>query len=110
MRAYFTEGEPIGDRETLVRLAADVGVPAADVRAALESDAFADAVRADEAEARELGINGVPFFVIDRRYGISGAQPAELLLQALEQAWAESHPSLVLTGAGAACTDDACEL
>jgi predicted DsbA family dithiol-disulfide isomerase len=110
-RAYFSDGEPIGDRETLVRLVSDVGIPANDVRAVLESDAFAADVRADEHEARELGINGVPFFVIDRRYGISGAQPADLLLQALDQTWSETHPSMVLAAAHEhVCTDETCPL
>jgi predicted DsbA family dithiol-disulfide isomerase len=82
MRAYFTEGEPIGDLATLARLATEVGIePLAD------GDAYADAVRADEALAAQIGIRGVPYFVLDRRYGVSGAQPAELLLQALEKAW-----------------------
>jgi predicted DsbA family dithiol-disulfide isomerase len=89
MRAYFTEGEPIGDRETLIRLAAEIGLDAGQAREALEGDAHADAVRADEDLARRLGISGVPFFVLDRRYGVSGAQPADLLLQALERAWEE---------------------
>jgi predicted DsbA family dithiol-disulfide isomerase len=83
MRAYFTEGEPIGDAETLVGLAIEVGV---DPRGLL-GEAYADAVHADEELAARIGIRGVPFFVLDRRYGVSGAQPSELLLQALETAW-----------------------
>jgi predicted DsbA family dithiol-disulfide isomerase len=84
LRAYFTEGEAIGDPEALARLADEVGVTgAADV---LASDRFADEVRADERRARLLGINAVPFFVIDERYGVEGAQPAELIRQGLEQA------------------------
>ena len=115
MRAYFSEAEPIGEVETLVRLVAEVGISAADARAALSGNAYIEEVRAEEREATELGINGVPFFVIDRRYGVSGAQSPDVLLQALEQAWAESHPSLLLTpvGAGAgdaACTDDTCTI
>jgi predicted DsbA family dithiol-disulfide isomerase len=85
MRAYFTEGEPIGDRDTLVRLAADVGV---DGDAALTDEQYADAVRGDEELAARIGIRGVPYFVLGRRYGVSGAQPPELLLQALDKAWA----------------------
>jgi predicted DsbA family dithiol-disulfide isomerase len=84
MRAYFTDGEAIGDRDTLARLAADVGVDPAPLR---DDAAYADAVRADEELAARIGIRGVPYFVLDRRYGVSGAQPAELLLQALEKAW-----------------------
>jgi predicted DsbA family dithiol-disulfide isomerase len=89
MRAYFTEGEAIADPETLVRLIAEVGVDAAQARAALAGDAYADAVRADEELAGRMGVSGVPFFVLGRRYGVSGAQPPEALLQALEQAWEE---------------------
>jgi predicted DsbA family dithiol-disulfide isomerase len=82
-RAYFTEGEAIGDAETLVRLALELGIDPA----GLKGGAYGDAVRADEELARRIGIQGVPFFVLNRRYGVSGAQPAELLLQALGKAW-----------------------
>jgi predicted DsbA family dithiol-disulfide isomerase len=88
MRAYFTEGVAIGDREQLVALSADIGLDPDETRGVLESDAYADAVREDELLARRIGIQGVPFFVLDRRYGVSGAQPAEVLVQALEQACA----------------------
>jgi predicted DsbA family dithiol-disulfide isomerase len=113
--AYFSEGQAIGDPETLVRLVAEVGVPEAEARAVLDSDRFADEVRNDEAQARALGINGVPFFVIDRRYGVSGAQPADVLRQVLDQAWAESHPEpqLITIGSPAAettCTDETCTI
>jgi len=87
MRAYFTESEPVGDRDTLVRLATEVGLDGEQARAALEGEAYADAVHADEELAARIGIRGVPYFVLDRRYGVSGAQPAELLLQALDKAW-----------------------
>jgi predicted DsbA family dithiol-disulfide isomerase len=89
-RAYFTEGRNIGDRATLVELGADIGLDAPALSAALESDAYADAVRSDIEDARQLGINGVPFFVLDRTYGVSGAQDAGIFLQALEQARAET--------------------
>jgi predicted DsbA family dithiol-disulfide isomerase len=85
MRAYFTDGVAIGDREQLVALAADIGLDADEARAALDGDAYADAVREDERLAQRIGIQGVPFFVLDRRYGVSGAQPAEILVKALEQ-------------------------
>jgi predicted DsbA family dithiol-disulfide isomerase len=88
MRAYFTEGVAIADREALVALAADLGLDPDEARAVLESDAYADAVRADERLAQRIGIHGVPFFVLGRRYGVSGAQPAEILVKALEQACA----------------------
>jgi len=86
MRAYFTEGEHVDDRETLVRLATEAGLDADEARAVLSSDEYADAVREDEELARRIGINGVPFFVLDRRYGISGAQPSEVFLGALRMA------------------------
>lgn len=86
MRAYFTEGEPISDPETLIRLVGEVGVDADEARDVLASDRFASDVREDELLAARLGIQGVPFFVLDRRYGVSGAQPPEVLVQALEQA------------------------
>jgi len=84
MRAHFTEGASIGDPETLVKLAAEIGIQG---RAALREQRYADAVRADEELAARIGIRGVPYFVLGRRYGVSGAQPSELLLQALEKAW-----------------------
>ena len=107
MRAYFSEGAPVGDRDTLVRLAAEAGLDAADVEKVLETDERADAVRADEAEARALGITGVPFFVVDRSYGVSGAQPADQLLAVLERAWSERGPLTLVGGAGSG-TDEAC--
>ncbi len=90
MRAYFTEGEPISDRETLIRLVAELGVDADEARAALELDRFSEDVREDEALASQLGIQGVPFFVFERRYGVSGAQPPEVLLDVLQRAWEEA--------------------
>jgi predicted DsbA family dithiol-disulfide isomerase len=86
LRAQLVEGEVLDDPDTLVRLSAEVGVDGDEVRAVLATDRYAAEVAADIGEAREIGVNGVPFFVIDRRYGIAGAQPAELLLQALETA------------------------
>jgi predicted DsbA family dithiol-disulfide isomerase len=90
MSAYFGEREAIGDPATLERLATQAGLPADEVAALLEGDRYADAVRADEDTATRLGIRGVPFFVLGRRYGLSGAQPAEVILQALQQAWDEA--------------------
>jgi predicted DsbA family dithiol-disulfide isomerase len=89
LRAYLTEGEPIGDREALLRLAVEVELPEDEVAALLGSDRFAEAVRADEAQAQRLGISGVPFFVFGNHYALSGAQPPAVLLGALDQAWTE---------------------
>lgn len=86
-RAYFSEQRPIFDIESLCALAADSGFDPVGARAALSSRRYRDRVRADDAEARRLGANGVPFFVIDRRYTLAGAQPPDVLLRTLEQAW-----------------------
>ena len=108
LRAYLSEGEAIGDRDVLVRLALDLGLEEDDVRGILASDDYARAVREDEAEAHSLGIHGVPFFVIGR-YGISGAQPADVLRQALDRAWDELPVLESTEGAAApACGPDGC--
>lgn len=91
MRAYFTEGEAVGDPDTLVRLGAEVGLGEGRVREIVNGDAYANDVRADEERARSFGISGVPFFAIDERYGVSGAQPADVLLGALRQAYEEAE-------------------
>jgi predicted DsbA family dithiol-disulfide isomerase len=88
LRAHFTEGADLSDRETLTRLAAEAGVDPDRARAVLAGPEYAAEVRSNIEEARRLGISGVPFFVIDHRYGISGAQPAETFLHALRTAYA----------------------
>jgi predicted DsbA family dithiol-disulfide isomerase len=93
--AYFTEGAAIGDREVLVALSAEVGMDPDAARATLAGDQFADSVREDEGLAAHLGIRGVPFFVLDRRLGVSGAQDAGVLLGALEQARRDAGTSEV---------------
>jgi predicted DsbA family dithiol-disulfide isomerase len=110
MAAYFVEGKPIGDRDVLLRLAVDEGLDKTAVRAVLDSDAYASDVRHDELEARQLGINGVPFFVLDRAYGVSGAQGAETLRAALQEAWTASHPlQMVAVGdTDTICSDESC--
>jgi predicted DsbA family dithiol-disulfide isomerase len=90
LRAYFTEGEPIGEPGVLDRLALEVGLPPDEVADVLAGDRFASQVREDEERARLLGIGGVPFFVFDQRFAVSGAQSVELLLDALRTAWDSS--------------------
>lgn len=90
LRATFTDGESIGDRDTLVRLAGEAGIPPEDAAAALAGDAYAADVRADEALASDLGISAVPFFVIDRKFGIPGAQAPDVIRQVLQRAWEKS--------------------
>ncbi|MEV7620946.1 DsbA family oxidoreductase [Microbacterium sp. NPDC089321] len=89
MSAYFTEGRHVGRIDDLVALADEVGLDAGEARTALETDAHLDAVRADQAQARAYGINGVPFFVIDGQYGVSGAQPPEAFENVIRDVWAQ---------------------
>lgn len=108
LKATFTDGEPVADRTALVRLAADVGLDETEAREALDGDAYADAVRADEQQAMVYGITGVPFFVVDRKYGVSGAQPAEVLLQVLNRAHDDSQPLVIAANDAAHCDDESC--
>ncbi|HEU4581950.1 MAG TPA: DsbA family oxidoreductase [Polyangiaceae bacterium] len=108
LRGYLCEGEAIGEPEVLVRLASEIGLDEEQVRAALSSDSFAREVRADEAQAREIGIQGVPFFVLGGRYAVSGAQPVELLLRALQQTQQELAHKPEEFAEGAACGPDGC--
>jgi predicted DsbA family dithiol-disulfide isomerase len=108
-RAYLCEGEAISDHTTLTRLAAEVGLNVDEVQAVLATDQYAREVRADEARARAIGVDGVPFFVLADRYAVAGAQPAELLASALEKAWSELPAVERLEVAkGAVCGPDGC--
>ena len=91
-RSYFSEGGRISDRRELTDIAVEVGLDRSTVEEVFAGDAYVSEVRADEALAMDLGISGVPFFAIDRRYGISGAQDVETMVRALNAAW-ESTPS-----------------
>ena len=108
MRAYFTEGVAIGERAELVRLAVEVGFDEADVKGMLSSDQLANEVRADEARARAFGISGVPFFAIDERYGVSGAQPTDALLDVLRQAYVNSQMVVVGGDDADSCAEGSC--
>lgn len=112
-RAYFTEGQLISDDAVLRRLAEEVALDGDEAAAILDSDLHAEDVRSDLATARQIGVTGVPFFVVDRRLGVSGARPAEVLVGVLEQAWAERSPGIVTVAGGddaAACGPDGCEV
>ena len=109
LRAYMTEGEAIGDPAVLARLAGEGGLDTAEVSTVLATDAYAREVREDEEEARALGIRGVPSFVVGGRYAVSGAQPVEILLRALGQAWGEAtRAGLDAPAEGAVCGPDGC--
>jgi len=110
LAAYFTRGESMGDHDVLRKAAADIGIDPARADEVLTTDQYADAVEADLREAVSLGATGVPFYVVDRKYGISGAQPTEVFAQVLDKAWSESHPTLDLTGGADACGPDGCAI
>jgi len=113
LQAYFVDGASVGDSETLVKLASEIGLDPEEARAVLNSDAYADEVKADIQRARLLGIQGVPFFAIDETYGVSGAQPTEVFSEVLTKAWVESHPLVkignVKQDAGT-CEGDSCAI
>jgi predicted DsbA family dithiol-disulfide isomerase len=113
LAAYFLRAENVADHDLLRRTAEKVGLGADAIDGVLSSDRYADAVELDIREATALGATGVPFFVIDRKYGISGAQPAEVFGQVLERAWDEAHPQLeqvVGSTSDEACGPDGCPI
>ena len=99
-KAYFTDGKNMSDPDTLVLLGEEIGLNGPEVAAMLSGNAFAKEVQKDIDQAELYGISGVPFFVLDNKYGISGAQPKEVFKSALQQAWAEHMPE---TTDGAVC-------
>jgi len=107
---YFKQGKHVGEGDTLIQIAEELGMDASEVADMLESDRYISDVRQDEQLGHEFGVRGVPFFVIDRKYGISGAQPIEHFEQALKKASNES-PNIVMTSAegGDACDVDGCD-
>jgi predicted DsbA family dithiol-disulfide isomerase len=107
LHAYFEERRSVFDVDSLVPFAVEVGLEEAEVREALTDRRYLGAVRQDGATAQALGATGVPFFVVDRKYGAAGAQPAELLLQILERAWADANP-LITVPAAEGCEDGSC--
>lgn len=106
MKAYFTENLPLSHSETLVKCAEDVGISREAVEDLLNSDHFTQEARQDEQDAYRIGVQGVPFFVIDGKIGLSGAQPTEYLLQALNQAWNEQVKDSIIVGQS--CGIDGC--
>lgn len=109
-RAYFTEGKDFGDHETLITIGTDIGLPEDEIRKALNSEAYSEKVKEDIQEAAALGVGGVPFFVFDRKYAVSGAQPPEHFLQALKQSFDEWRKNISSADTwateGAVCTPD----
>lgn len=98
-RAFFTEGKSIADHETLMNLGKEIGLDGAEVNEALSKKTYAKQVEQDIQEARQIGVSGVPFFVLDRKYAVSGAQPPQAFLETLEKAyteWRKSNPEIKL--------------
>ncbi|MFT3885833.1 MAG: DsbA family oxidoreductase [Flavobacteriales bacterium] len=109
-KAHFMEGAHIGDRATLKRMGEELGLDGAEVEAMLAGGAFTTEVREDERTAQQLGIRGVPFFVLDNKYAVSGAQSSEHFLGALQQAWSERPAPTIPEGDGPVCAPgEACD-
>jgi protein disulfide-isomerase len=96
-RAHFTDGKNIGDTDTLIEIGSQIGLEASNVQKMLASNAFTEEVRADHEKAVTLGIRGVPFFLVNDHFGVSGAQSPEMFLRALQQGWAEFEEAQLIT-------------
>jgi predicted DsbA family dithiol-disulfide isomerase len=107
-RAYWSDVRDIFTLDALVELATEIGLDPAETRAVLTDRRYRAQVVDDIDEAQHLGATGVPFIVIDRRYGIAGAQPLDVMLATIERAWQESRPALVDVGDGEVCGPDGC--
>ncbi|RYY09950.1 MAG: DsbA family oxidoreductase, partial [Cytophagaceae bacterium] len=109
--AYYLEGQDINTVDNLVKLAAEIGLDAAAARQALAAGTYANEVRRDEYEAQQIGVRGVPFFVFEDKYAVSGAQPSEVFAEVLDKVWEEGHPKTLPTvlAAGPACGPEGCD-
>lgn len=114
LHAYFTESKLISDHETLVALAKEVGMDADEVASLLHLNKYGNMVRDDEDQARQIGVQGVPFFVFNEKYAVSGAQPTEVFKEVLEKVWEEESKEPVIESLNPAhsettyCTDEGC--
>lgn len=115
--AHFVQSRNIGETSVLVDVAEEIGLDKAEAEEVLNSDQFAEAVRYDVYESQNLGIRGVPYFVMDRKYGVSGAQPVQAFTDALTQSfteWKETQPKTTLTSLNktddAICDENGCEI
>jgi predicted DsbA family dithiol-disulfide isomerase len=108
LSAYMTEKKPISDRQTLAELAGDVGLDAEEVAAMLATDEYEQAVRDDERQARQIGVRGVPFFLVAGKYGVSGAQTPDVLLDVLQRAREELEPTE--REQGVVCDEEGCDI
>ena len=102
-KAYYTEGKDTADFDVLVQLATEVGLDGTAARAALIENLFKSEVLRDQEEAQQIGVQGVPFFVFNRKYAVSGAQSPETFAQVLNKVWEEEQPGLIIENSGASC-------
>ena len=110
MKAYFSEGKNLANKGTLLELSQEVGLDPKGVEEVIDSDDFAHEVKAQMSESRDVGVQGVPFFVLNRKYAISGAQPEEYFSNALEFLWNEETKIQTLKeDSGNVCKDDSCD-
>jgi predicted DsbA family dithiol-disulfide isomerase len=110
LQTYFTESKHIGDHETLTQLAVEVGLNREDVEKMLASDEMADAVRADEQTAKQIGVTGVPFFLFDQKYALTGAQPTDVFVQVMEKVISENKIVVLNNDDGMICDENGCEI
>jgi predicted DsbA family dithiol-disulfide isomerase len=108
LHAYFTEARDVADHAVLREVAVAAGLDPSRVEEVLGSREFENDVHADVEQAQAYGASGVPFFVVDEKYGVSGAQPKEVFSQVLERAWSESHPRIEVLATGEECGPDGC--
>jgi predicted DsbA family dithiol-disulfide isomerase len=110
LQAYFTESKHIGAHETLTELAVEIGLDRDAVANMLASDEMSNEVRADEQAAKQYNITGVPFYLINKKYALTGAQPTETFVQALQKVIAEDEVTVLNGQDGVVCDDDGCEI
>jgi predicted DsbA family dithiol-disulfide isomerase len=110
MKAYFTDGLNIADHNTLIKLVTELGLDGEEAKKVLESGEFRNVVEDEINEGRQVGVRGVPFFVLNRKYGVSGAQEEEYFAQVLDQLWEEIHQIEEIKGLskGHTCDDETC--
>ncbi|MBD2768497.1 DsbA family oxidoreductase [Hymenobacter sp. BT664] len=113
MAAYYTKGQNLNEIDTLVQLATEIGLDAEEARTALTNGIYAEAVRHDEHQAHQMNVRGVPFFVFEGKYAVSGAQPTELFAEVLEKVWEElqpTEPAPAMVANGPVCGPEGCSV
>jgi len=112
MKAYFTDGMNLANTSDLLQLIIELGFDSVKAKDILDSDQYADQVKAEIEEAKQVGVQGVPFFVLNRKYGVSGAQQEEYFYNVLQQLWEEEKPLETIRGASKteSCDDESCSI